>query len=103
MPAMNRLRPAASALAIAITLGSAIALAGDMDCVKMSGGKMLTMQSGKPDSPMDHEMTMSDGTVVAPDGTVRFKDGKAMQLKNGEIVMMDGHIMRGGKAAAMCH
>ncbi len=100
---MNRLHTAASALAIAITLGNAIALAGDLDCVKMSAGKMITMQSGKPVAPMDHEMTMSDGTVVTPDGTVRLKDGKVTQLKNGEMVMTDGHIMRGGKAAAMCH
>ncbi|HYL59292.1 MAG TPA: DUF6799 domain-containing protein [Candidatus Acidoferrales bacterium] len=101
---MNRLGPAVVALAIATMLGAgAIAVAGDMDHVKMSGGKMIVMQSGKPDAPMDHEMTMSDGTIVTPDGTVRLKDGKVMQLKSGEMVMMDGHVMRGGKAAAMCH
>jgi hypothetical protein len=102
--AMNRLRAIVIALAIAIvTSAGAISVAGDMDHIKMTGGKILVMQSGKPDTPMDHEMTMSDGTIVAPDGTVRPKDGKVTQLKNGEMVMMDGHVMRGGKAAAMCH
>ena len=89
------------AFALALGIGAFAAIAGDMDCVKMSGGKMITMQSGKPNAPMDHEMTMSDGTIVGTDGSVRFKDGKVMHLQNGEMVMMDGHIMRGGKAAAM--
>ena len=101
---MNRLHPAGIALAIAVVTGAgAIAFAGDMDHLTMTGGKMIVMQSGKPHAPMDHEITMSDGTIVTPDGTVRLKDGKVMQLKNGEMVMMDGHVMRGGKAAAMCH
>jgi hypothetical protein len=31
------------------------------------------------------------------------KDGKEFHLQNGEIILMDGHLMEGGKAAAMCH
>lgn len=76
-------------------------LAANMDGVIMSGGKMMMMQMGKPMGPMDHKMTMANGTTVASDGTVRMKDGTVIHLKNGQMVMMDGHIMRGGKATAM--
>jgi Domain of unknown function (DUF6799) len=62
---------------------------------------MMMMQAGKPMHPMDHEMTMSNGTKVAPDGTVTMKDGTLMHMKNGELMMMDGHIMSGGKAMPM--
>jgi hypothetical protein len=50
---------------------------------------------------MDHDVTMSDGTVVSVDGTVKTKDGKTFHLRDGEMIMMDGHLMRGGKPAAM--
>jgi len=46
---------------------------------------------------------MSDGTMVEVDGTVKSKDGKEFHLQNGEIILMDGHLMEGGKAAPMCH
>jgi hypothetical protein len=76
-------------------------LAANMDGVMMSGGKMMMMHMGKPTGPMDHRMTMANGTTVAPDGTVRMEDGTVIHLKNGQMVMMDGHIMRGAKATAM--
>jgi len=77
--------------------------AADMDGVMMHDGKMMMMKAGHPATPMDHAVTMSDGTTVEVDGTVKSKDGKTFLLQNGEIIMMDGHLMRGGKAAPMCH
>jgi hypothetical protein len=72
-----------------------------MDGVMMYGGKMMMMKAGHPATPMDHEVTMSDGTKVEVDGTVKSNDGKIFHLQNGEMIMMDGHLMKGGKAVPM--
>ena len=74
-----------------------------MDGVMMHGGKMMMMKAGHPATAMDHEVIMSDGTKVEVDGTVKPKDGKIFHLQDGETILMDGHLMRGGKAAPMCH
>jgi hypothetical protein len=95
-------------LAVALAIGAGgfllfapALIAADMDGVMMSGGRMMTMQEGKPMGPMDHQMTMSNGTTVMPDGTVKMKDGTQTQMKDGQMMMMDGHIMEGGKAMGM--
>jgi hypothetical protein len=75
--------------------------AADMDGVMMHGGKMMMMKAGHPATAMDHEVTMSDGTKVEVDGTVKSKDGQIFHLQNGEMIMMDGHLMKGGKADPM--
>ena len=75
--------------------------AADMDGVMMHGGKMMMMKAGHPAIAMDHEVTMSDGTKVEVDGSVKSKDGKIFHLQNGEMIMMDGHLMKGGKATTM--
>ena len=90
-------------IAFAIAAGFAAAVAsnaGDMDGVKMSAGRMIVVK-GDTRTPLDHEMTMANGTKVEPDGTINFTDGQRTQLENGQMIMHDGHIMRGGKAAAM--
>ena len=76
-------------------------LATDMTGVMMQDGKMMRMTDGKATGPMDHEMTMSDGTKVMPDGMVQRKDGKAMHMKDGQMMLMDGKMMEGGKAMEM--
>ena len=86
-----------------ISLFESAPAAADMDGVMMHDGKMMIMKAGHPATAMDHEITMSDGTIVEVDGTVKSKDGKTFLLQNGEIILMDGHLMKGGKAAPMCH
>ena len=76
-------------------------MAAEMNGVMMQGGKMMMMMDGKAAGPMDHEMTMSDGTKVMADGTVKMKDGKEMHMKDGQMMMMDGKIMEGSKAMEM--
>ncbi len=76
-------------------------MAADMTGVMMQDGKMMLMRDGKATGPMDHEMTMSDGTTVRPDGMVTRQDGKAMHMKNGQMMLMDGKRMEGGKAMEM--
>jgi len=77
--------------------------AADMDGVMMHGGKMMMMKAGHPATPMVQEITLSDGAIVEVDGTVKSKDGKIFHLQDGEIILMDGHLMKGGKTAPMCH
>jgi hypothetical protein len=86
-----------------LSLFATASAAADMDGVMMHDGKMMMMKSGHPATAMDHAVTMSDGTIVDVDGTVKSKDGKTFLLQNGEMIMMDGHLMKGGKAAPMCH
>jgi len=78
-------------------------IAADMDGVMMSKGKMMMMKAGEPATAMDHEVKMADGTIVSVDGLVTSRDGKVFHLQNGEVIMMDGHFMKGGKAASMGH
>jgi hypothetical protein len=77
--------------------------AADMDGVMMHDGKMMMMKAGQPATAMDHEVTMSDGTIVSVDGTVKPKNRPEFRLQNGEMILMDGHLMKGGKAVGMCH
>ena len=92
-------------LAVAIVLasfgGHGRASAGDMDGIMMEHGKMMMMKMGKPAGPMTSDMTMSNGTKVTMDGTIIMSDGSKDQMKDGEMMMMDGKIMEGGKASGM--
>ena len=85
---------------VLVLLFAAPAIA-DMDGVMMHDGKMMMMKAGHPATAMDHEVTMSDGTIVEVDGTVKPKNAPEFHLQNGEMIMMDGHLMKGGKAASM--
>ena len=84
-------------------LSATFSASADMDGLMMSGGKVVIVHMGKPAAPMEHEMTMSDGSTLKPDGTVLRKDGTEARLQQGDAIMPDGHIMHGGKAAPMCH
>ncbi len=75
--------------------------AADIDGVMMHGGKMMMMKAGHPGTAMDHEITLADGAKVEVDGTVKSKDGTEFHLHDGEMIMMDGHLMKGGKPAQM--
>jgi Domain of unknown function (DUF6799) len=71
-------------------------LGADIDGVMMSNGKMMMMKAGRPAVAMDHAITLSDGAIVEIDGTVKSKDGTELHLQNGDMIMMDGHLMRAG-------
>jgi len=76
-------------------------MAADMSGVMMKDGKMMMMKDGQAAGPMDHDMTMPDGTKVMTNGMVKMKDGKEMHMKDGQMMMMDGKMMEGGKAMEM--
>jgi hypothetical protein len=97
---MNNLR---TALVLMIVLFSIVCFAhnllADTVCVSMHHGKMMMMEDGKPTVPLKNSMTMSNGTVVMPDGTLRMKDGTLTHMKEGQMIMLDGHMMQGGKSS----
>ena len=99
MPRRRLLVLAASMLALLCM--SAPTMAAGMDGVIMQGGKMMMMKAGKAMEPMTASITMSNGAVVIPDGTAKLPDGEQVHIKDGQMMMMDGTIMDGGKAEPM--
>jgi uncharacterized protein DUF6799 len=92
----------AIASVLILTQITTTSLAADMDGVMMSNGRMMMMKAGRPATALDHAITLSDGAIVEVDGTVKSKDGKEFHLQNGDMIMMDGHLMpAGGKPAPM--
>jgi len=92
----------AIASALILPQSSTICSGADMDGVIMSHGKMMMMKAGRPATAMDQPITLLDGAIVELDGTIKSKDGKELHLHNGDMIMMDGHLMRaGGKPAPM--
>jgi len=70
----------------------------EKDGVTMKDGKMWRLQDGKEVGRMDRETTMANGTKVMMNGKVLMKDGKEGQLQEGQIMMLDGKMIEGGKA-----
>lgn len=66
------------------------------DCVMMKDGKVMVMKDGQK-SELTDDMTLSNGTTVMKDGTVKTSDGKTMMLKDGDWVGMDGAMGKMGK------
>lgn len=86
------------AFALVMTLPRLVAA---MDGVVMKGGRMMMMKDGRVTEPMITDITMPDGTKVTTSGVVKMSDGEEKQLNNGAIMLMNGHIMKGGKAVPM--
>jgi hypothetical protein len=89
------------AVTLALFLFTSALIAADMDGVMMRDGLMMLMKHGKAAMPMDSDVTMTNGTVVSPDGTITLKGGREFRMHNGEMMMMDGHLMKGGAPAGM--
>jgi len=64
------------------------------DCVMMKDGKLTVIKGGKH-MDMTEDMTLSNGTTVMKDGSVKMKDGSTTTLKDGDCIYMDGKIKRG--------
>ncbi|MBV8134908.1 MAG: hypothetical protein JO121_04580 [Deltaproteobacteria bacterium] len=100
---MNRYR-AICLLATALVMAFCVTpnvKAADSDGVMMHDGKMVMMKAGKATGPMESAMSMSNGATVMTDGTVKTKDGRETRMKEGQMMMMDGHMMDGGNSGMM--
>jgi hypothetical protein len=63
------------------------------DYVTMSNGRAMVMRNGVQ-SPIDNDITLSNGTVIMKDGTYKTKGGTSKTLKEGEMIDMDGKVTK---------
>jgi hypothetical protein len=61
----------------------------------MQGGKMMDMKDGKT-MPMEHNMTMMNGTTCLTNGECTMKDGKKIMMKEGDCMDMNGMMDKCG-------
>ena len=59
------------------------------DGIMMKNGKVMVMENGKT-SELTQDRTLSNGTVVSSNGTVKMADGTTKTLTNGDYVNMNG-------------
>ena len=59
-------------------------------CYIMQDGKVM-LRDGKGSKPIDSEVTLDDGTKVAPNGTVTTKEGKKEAMKDGQCLSQNGY------------
>jgi hypothetical protein len=63
------------------------------DCVMMKDGKMMVMKKGETMAMMQ-DMTMSNGTMVMTDGSVKMKDGTMSKMGEGDCMYMNGKMKK---------
>ena len=63
------------------------------DYIIFKGGKVTMVMGGKS-MAADKEIALTNGGKVALDGTVTMKDGMKMKMKDGEMIGMDGTLMK---------
>lgn len=59
------------------------------DIITMKDGKVMIIRNDGM-KPLDHEMTMTDGTRIGMDGTVVMPDGSTRMLEEGENITLGG-------------
>ena len=84
-------------LALSLSFLAAPVMAVEKDGVMMKAGKMVRVTEGKEIGRMDREMIMSNGTRVTMNGKMLMKDGKEIQLQEGQAIMLDGKLVEGSK------
>ncbi len=84
-------------LCLSLSFLASPAMAVEKDGVMMKDGKMVRLQDGKDIGRMDRETTMSNGTKIMMNGKMVMKDGKAIQLREGQSLMLDGKLIEGAK------
>ncbi len=62
---------------------------GDKYCAKTKNGKLTIMHEGKE---LTSDVTLSNGTRIAMNGTITKTDGTTMIIKDGECIDLEGKI-----------
>jgi hypothetical protein len=63
----------------------------DYEGIMMKDSKMIVMKNGEK-TELLQDTTLSNGTTITVDGTVKSSDGITTMLKDGEYVNSDGTI-----------
>lgn len=69
--------------------GTGAATRPQVDGLLMAGGTVYSIKGGKR-SPLAREVTLSNGTRIAKDGTVTLANGTTQNLREGQLIGMDG-------------
>jgi len=85
------------ALFLSVSFLASSVVAAEMDGIMMKDGKLMMMHSGKEVSRMDRETTLRNGAKVLMNGKIAMKDGKIVQLQEGQMVMLDGKLIEADK------
>lgn len=91
---------AIAGLCLSLSFLASPVLAEEKDGVMMKDGKVVRLSEGKDIGRMDRETTLSNGAKVSMNGKLTLKDGKEMQLQEGQIVMLDGKMIEGPRASS---
>ena len=59
------------------------------DMITMQDGRVMVMRNGET-MQMEHEMTLSNGVRVMPNGHMLMADGTARMMSEGETIDMEG-------------
>jgi hypothetical protein len=84
-------------LCLSLSFLASPVMAVEKDGVTMKEGKLWRLQDGKEIGRMDRETTMSNGTRLLMNGKMVMKDGKTIQLQEGQSLMLDGKLIEGAK------
>lgn len=61
--------------------------------IMMKDGRITVMKDGKAKT-MNKDIIMPNGSIISPDGIVKMKNGKTMQLRNGELIVIRANPMK---------
>lgn len=75
-----------------------VAAAVTTDGFMLKDGKMVTVTNGKL-TAMESDVTLPNGTVVMSTGYFMKKDGLKTELKEGELIDMNGKLVKADDAA----
>jgi hypothetical protein len=92
---------AVAGLFLSVSFLASSVVAAEKDSLMMKDGKLWRLHDGKEIGRMDRETTMSNGTRVMMNGKIVTKDGKEMQLQEGQTMMLDGKMKEGDKDMKM--
>lgn len=75
------------------TTGQSMRDSTQKDCtVRMVNGKIMKVNPDGTTTALTKEMTLQNGVIIMADGTVKMKDGKTVQLKEGECLTQSGQV-----------
>lgn len=63
-----------------------------IDAVTRKEGKLFTVQGGQA-TPLEKDFIFVEGIEVKTNGTFAIKDGKARELKDGQVLQKDGMLL----------
>ena len=84
-------------LFLSVSFLASTVMAAETSGIMMKNGKIQKMQDGRDIGRMDRQMTMANGTKVMMNGKFMMKDGTEGQLGEGQVMMLDGKLIEGGK------